>query len=99
MKTLSEIKQTLYAQLPYLKEKYGVVELGIFGSYSRNEQRDSSDVDLLVEFHEINFPSLLGLVQMETYLSDILKIKVDVVPKDSVKPMLKPYIFKDIIML
>lgn len=58
MKTLSEIKQTLYNQLPYLKEKYGVVELGIFGSYSRNEQNDKSDVDIAVKFDEINFPSL-----------------------------------------
>ncbi|HEY9751074.1 MAG TPA: nucleotidyltransferase domain-containing protein, partial [Allocoleopsis sp.] len=50
-----------------LQEHYKVSELGIFGSYVRQEQTETSDVDLLVEFSEI--PSLLKFVNLENYLS------------------------------
>lgn len=99
MKTLSEIKQSLYAQLPYLKEKYGVVELGIFGSYSRNEQHDKSDVDIAVKFDDVNFPSLLGLVGMENYLSKILEVKTDLADMDTIKPRIRERVFNDMIKL
>jgi len=47
--TLAEIKQILQAQKSYLYEKYGVTEIGVFGSYVRGEQRPDSDVDVLIE--------------------------------------------------
>jgi predicted nucleotidyltransferase len=49
MKTLAEIKQILQAQKPYLAERYGVTEIGVFGSYVRGEQRPDSDLDILIE--------------------------------------------------
>ncbi|MBN1876077.1 MAG: nucleotidyltransferase domain-containing protein [Anaerolineae bacterium] len=63
--TLSEIKQILRTHRPYLAEKYGVVEIGVFGSYVRNEQRVDSDVDILIELKSPPRISLIGLIELE----------------------------------
>ena len=49
MKTVAEIKQIVRSQKPYLVEKYGVAEIGFFGSYVRDEQSPDSDLDILIE--------------------------------------------------
>jgi len=48
MKTLEEIKQWLVQNRSLLQELYQVRELGVFGSYVRQEQTETSDVDVLV---------------------------------------------------
>lgn len=48
VKTLEEIRAILVEQKPYLTEKYGVTEIGVFGSYVGGEQRPDSDIDLLM---------------------------------------------------
>lgn len=50
MKTLKEIKETLRKHKEELNKKFEVKEIGIFGSYVRNEQTDVSGVDILVDF-------------------------------------------------
>lgn len=42
MRTLAEIKEILQTQEPYLAQKYGVMEIDVFGSYVRNEQQFDS---------------------------------------------------------
>ncbi len=54
MKTLDEIKNILKSHKGKLKERYGVKEIGIFGSYVRGEQTEKSDVDILVDFYELS---------------------------------------------
>ena len=96
MKILSEIKETLLAEKTLLKEKYGVRELGIFGSYTRNENRTDSDLDILVDFFS-EFPmTLLKFINMENYLQDKLNTKIDLVMKDGLKEELKPIILKEV---
>ncbi len=85
MKTLSEIKQVLQAQKPYLAEKYGVTEVSIFGSYVRNEQRPDSDLDILIELERPPRISLIGLVELEDYLSNVLGLKVDIAIKRNLR--------------
>lgn len=92
METLDEIKGTLRKQKEELKEKYKVKEIGIFGSYVKGEQKETSDVDILVEFEKP--VSLLRIVSLENYLSDILGVKVDVVPKKTIRKELKEFILK-----
>ena len=48
MKTLIEIKEILQTERPYLAEKYGVIVVGVFGSYVRGEQEPDSDIDILI---------------------------------------------------
>jgi predicted nucleotidyltransferase len=99
MKTLAEIKQILHDQKPYLAEKYGVTEIGIFGSYVREEQSSDSDLDILIELEEPPRISLLGLVNLQNYLSDLLGVKVEVAIKKNLKPRLSPYILQEVVML
>ena len=49
MKNLKQIQKLLSASKNELRKRYKVKEIGIFGSYVRNEQRKNSDIDILVE--------------------------------------------------
>lgn len=80
--------------MPVLKEKYGVKRLGVFGSVVRGDYTDKSDVDVLVEYKET--PDLFELVGLEEYLTRMVGRKVDLVPRRSVKPMLRESITKDV---
>ncbi len=66
----------------YLK-KYDPEFVGIFGSFAREENNSSSDIDILVNFKQTY--SLLQLIHMENELSDELGIKVDIVTKGALK--------------
>ncbi|WP_018154462.1 nucleotidyltransferase family protein [Methanothermococcus thermolithotrophicus] len=95
MKTLNEIKKILLEHKKELKEKYKVKTIGIFGSYARGEQKETSDIDILVEFEKgyINFDNYMGL---KYYLEDLFNKKVDLVIKDDIKPELKKYILNEV---
>ena len=97
MKTLTEIKQILQAQKPYLAERYGVVEIGVFGSYVRDEQRPDSDLDILIELERPPRISLIGLVELEHYLSDILGTKVDIAIKKNLRKRIGKRILKEVV--
>ncbi len=99
MKTLAEVKQILHDQKPYLDERYGVTEIGIFGSYVREEQRPDSDLDILIELEDPPRISLLDLVNLQNYLSDLLGVKVEVAIKKNLKPRLSPYILQEVVMV
>ena len=85
--------KTLQAHLPELREHYGVNSLWIFGSYVRGEQRKSSDLDVLVEFDRV--PSLFEFVRLERHLSELLKMKVDLVMKSALKPAIGRHILEE----
>ena len=97
MKTLEEVMQWFVLHKLLLQESYKVRELGIFGSYIRQEQTETSDVDVLVEFSEV--PSLLKFINLENYLSDNLGIKVDLVHKAGLKPRIAERILAEVIYL
>ncbi len=93
---LQEIKQTLKEKMPEIKEKYGVKNLYIFGSYVRGEQTPESDIDILVEFEKgkKTFKNYMGL---KFYLEELFRRKVDLIIKEAVKPRLKKYIYEEAI--
>ncbi len=95
MKRLEQIKNILEQQKTYLEEKYKIKEIGVFGSYVRGEQKKKSDLDILVEFEEV--PGLFTFMEIENYLSDIFKIKVDLVMKDALKPVIGKQILREVI--
>jgi uncharacterized protein len=97
MKTLEEISQWIRQHKSLLQDRYKVSELGIFGSYVRKEQIETSDVDVLVEFSET--PSLLKFISLENYLSDNLGVKVDLVHKAGLKPRLGERILEEVVYL
>ncbi len=83
MRTLEEIRGILREHMDELRSKYGVRTIEIFGSYARGEQGKDSDLDLLVEFEKP--VGLLTISMLQVYLSDLLGIEVDVIPRDSLR--------------
>lgn len=84
-------------QLPSLRERYNVESLGLFGSYIHQQQEKESDLDILVVFKET--PGLLKFIELENFLSDLLKIKVDLVMKDALKPRIGQLILKEVVFV
>lgn len=95
MRRLSEIKKDLAQHKPKLKRDFKVKKIGIFGSYVRGESRKNSDLDILVEFEES--PSLFGFIELENYLKKILRVKVDLVMKSALKPLIGKHILSEVI--
>ena len=69
--------------------EFGVRELSAFGSVLRKDFGEQSDVDLLVEFDLDLQPSLFHLIRLQHRLEDLLGRKVDLVPKDGLKPLIR----------
>ena len=99
MKTLEEIKEILKQHKSKLKEKFGVKEIGIFGSFVRGEQRRKSDVDIFVEFYEDVEIGLIKFIELENYLSKLIGKKVDLVTKKALKPNIGKYILEEVIYI
>ncbi|MBN1135952.1 MAG: nucleotidyltransferase family protein [Anaerolineae bacterium] len=99
MKTVAEIRQILQDQKAYLAERYDVAEISIFGSYVRGEQRADSDLDVLIELERPARISLIDLVELELYLSDLLGIKVDLAIKKNLKTRIGERILQEAIAL
>ncbi len=73
---------------------FGVRRLGIFGSYARGEESESSDIDFLVEFERKTFDNYMGL---KFFLEDLFGCGVDLVIADAVKPRLRKPILEETI--
>lgn len=97
MKTLEELRKILSPQKNSLCEKYQITQLGIFGSYARGEQTISSDVDFLVDYETA--PSLLKLIDLKYYLSELLELEVDIVTKNGLKPRIRDRVLAEAIYL
>ncbi|MCK4922423.1 MAG: nucleotidyltransferase family protein [Bacteroidales bacterium] len=80
--------------ITYLKD-YNPVKVAIFGSFARDENTPSSDIDILVQFRQTY--SLLQLINIENTLSEKLGIKVDLVTEGAIKnDRIKKSIQKDL---
>ncbi|WP_191090703.1 nucleotidyltransferase family protein [Niallia endozanthoxylica] len=77
------------------KEKYGVKRIGLFGSYSREEQKESSDIDVIVEFFDTSL-SFDNYMDLKFNLEDHFQKRVDLVILDDIKPALKPSVLRSI---
>ena len=94
---INTINEILKDKKKYLKERFSVQSIGIFGSYVRNEAGKDSDIDILVEFNKpIDFFDFLDL---EEYLSELLGVKVDLVEKQSLKPRIGRRILEEVVMI
>jgi len=95
MKPIEEIQMIIREHKSELAERFGVSEIGIFGSVVRGEARDDSDVDVLVEFNKpVGF---IKFMDLEFYLEDILGVtKVDLVTKSGLKPYIGQHILREV---
>lgn len=93
--SLEKIKKILAKSKNKLKELFSVKEIGVFGSYVRGEQKNKSDLDVLVEFEEV--PGLFKFLELEEYLTGLLGIKVDLVRRKALKPHIGEYILREVV--
>ncbi|MEI6292652.1 MAG: nucleotidyltransferase family protein [Methanomicrobiales archaeon] len=93
MKRRNELKTILRKAMPYLKEQFGISAIGIFGSYIRDEASPESDLDILVEFSR---PIGWEIVELSDYLENLLEIKVDLVTKQSLHPIIRSRILEEV---
>ncbi|MBN2013960.1 MAG: nucleotidyltransferase family protein [Candidatus Altiarchaeota archaeon] len=93
MVTLGDIRTALSKHRAELSRRFMVKSIGVFGSYVRGEQDESSDVDFLVEFEEP--VSLLRIVGLENFLGDVLGVKADVVPKKDLRAELRDRVLEE----
>ncbi|AGK60040.1 putative nucleotidyltransferase [Archaeoglobus sulfaticallidus PM70-1] len=91
MKNLEEVIQILKENDRILKERFKVKSIGVFGSVTRGEQKETSDIDIIVEFSE---PVGWEIVDLKEFLEELLGVRVDVVTKNAA--MRKPLLWKSI---
>ncbi len=77
-----------------VKRKFGVRKIGIFGSHARGEEKETSDVDILVEFEEPTFRNFMGLA---FYLEDLFDREVDLVTVKGLSPYIRPYVEREVV--
>jgi len=95
MKTITQIRMLLAEHKNEIVEKYGVTEIGVFGSYVKEEQKETSDVDILVEFKRP--VGMLTFINLKNYLSDLFGVNVDLVMKKALKPRIGQRILNEVI--
>ncbi|NCN58619.1 hypothetical protein COW99_01735 [Candidatus Roizmanbacteria bacterium CG22_combo_CG10-13_8_21_14_all_38_20] len=86
-------RSDLYNNTKDIFSHYGVKKAAVFGSYARGDNRDDSDIDILVELGRS-----MGLIDysgLRLDLQDRLGMKVDLVQYKTIKPSIKEYILKD----
>ena len=97
MKRLEEIQEILRQKKPILRERFKVKEIGIFGSFVRGEEKDTSDLDIMVVLERP--VGLIKFVGLQNYLSDELGEKVDLVTKSALKPRIKKNILSEVVYI
>lgn len=97
MKKVEEIKKIIKDHKNILKDDYGISEIGLFGSYIKGKQANTSDVDILVEFQEPI--DLFTFVHLKNQLSDLLDVNVDLVTKKALKPKIKERILSEVLYI
>lgn len=92
MKEDTEIEKIKKKVIPLLK-KYNVTKAGIFGSYSRGEQKKNSDVDILVKVD--NEFGLIEIIRLKRMLQKAIGRKIDLVEYETIRPEIKKKILRD----
>ena len=80
---------------PILQERYKLKSLALFGSTARDYASEKGDIDILVDFDDLNTAGQFFGVQF--YLEDMLSSSVDLVTQNALKKELDPYVNKDCI--
>jgi hypothetical protein len=95
MTTKENILKTLKANKPKFS-KFGIINIGLFGSYIRGEQSSESDIDLLIDFEpeKENFDNFMAVYDL---FEKIFKNeKVEVVTKNGLSPYIGPKILSEV---
>jgi predicted nucleotidyltransferase len=95
MNNRSKILSALNMHREEIMRRFAVKSLSLFGSAARDEMREGSDVDVLVEFDgPATFGGYMGL---KDYLENLLGTTVDLVTEKGLKPRARKHVEQDLI--
>ena len=87
---------TLKEHEKLIRQKFGVKRIGIFGSFARGEEKEDSDLDVLVVFEE-GQKTFDNYMDLKFYLEDLFGREVDLVTENALRPQLKDIIMKEVV--
>ncbi|MXX93906.1 MAG: nucleotidyltransferase family protein [Chloroflexi bacterium] len=89
-----DVLELLRRHKEVLRERFGVTEISLFGSFARDEATEDSDVDVVVEFDET--PSWHVFFGAQRYIENISGRSVDLVRSGNIRKELRPYVEIDL---
>ena len=72
----SAILKIIHKEKPFLRERFGVEQIALFGSFARQETSEDSDIDLVVSLAR---PLGFAFIELADYLEEKLGRKVDLI--------------------
>ncbi len=94
MKTLEKVKKILAERKEDIRKKYGVIILGVFGSIVKGQQKETSDVDILIEIEK---PIGFAFFELWDELEKLLGCKVDLVRHSLIREEIKENILHEVV--
>ena len=95
IKNRDEILDFLLKKRRFLTVNFHLVKIGLFGSYARGDNKNNSDLDLIVEFEE-NTQNLFDIKRkLKAYLKENLNLEVDICREKYIKPRYKKIILNE----
>ena len=88
--TRNDVLDFLRAHMDELARRFGVGDIALFGSFSRDDAREDSDIDILVRFDRS--PTLISFFGAQFYLEDGLGRRVDLVTRKALRSEFRPYV-------
>ncbi len=77
-----------------IKERFHVKRIGLFGSFARGDEKETSDVDIMVEFEKPTFNNFMNLA---FFLEDLFGRRVELVTPDSLSPYIASYVAREVV--
>lgn len=97
MYTQSDILSFMRSHKDEMRQRFGIEELGLFGSYARGEQHEGSDIDVLIQMCPGTTDIFEKRMALKDYLSSHFKVPVDVCHKQAIKPVFRQLILNDLL--
>ena len=79
-----------------IKGKYHVRRIGVFGSFARGEEKEGSDIDVLIELEE-GYETFDNYMDLKYFLEDLFGRKVDLTTVDALRPQIKDDILREVV--
>jgi uncharacterized protein len=92
--TREQILDFLKQHKQEMHDCFGVTKIGLFGSYARGDAREDSDIDVAIELSRNTADSYFGLLH---FLENSFNARIDLGIESNFKPIIKPYIMKEIV--
>ncbi|RXJ96376.1 hypothetical protein CRV00_01800 [Malaciobacter molluscorum] len=91
-----DILNYLKSNQEYYYNQFGIQFIGLFGSFTRDEATENSDIDILYKIEKDKKLSMFRYLKLTKQLEDFFHKKIDLVRDETLKPQVKNYIQKDI---